>query len=262
MLDLEPLAPSVDVDHAWATVLALRTRRRRRAVLVSATIAAIVAVGAIAAIAHGTASRISVVGQPKATTSTTAALQGKNGYTILADGNGNRVGYVSDALLHPRTPEDFKRITPQTLLPVTNDRGALVGYFAYAYGFVPLSTAARPHFDIEDLRAEQNGGCEPVIGSRSNHYKYPICPEPPPPTAAPAALPDVVGQDLAHATTALRNAGITRVCVSEATYPGASAGMVVIETPAPGTPIARVHELDLTLAASTKADSTRRCRAT
>jgi len=69
-----------------------------------------------------------------------------------------------------------RSINVRTLVPVKLADGKVVGYFAFAYGFIPKAQADQPNFDVETLRAKRYGGCEPQIGDESIKQKYPVCP--------------------------------------------------------------------------------------
>jgi len=103
--------------------------------------------------------------------------------TVVSDGRGP-VGYVLSDQLMPRSIAAIDATNAKTLIPVTNADGKLVGYEAEALGFIPLSVAQKPSFDVEALRAKQNGGCEPQIGDPTFKQEYPRCHPPPskPPT--------------------------------------------------------------------------------
>ena len=121
--------------------------------------------------AHGGAERSAP------TTAPARALAPIAGMTIVSDGNGP-VGYALTDELMPRTIAAIRATNAKTLIPVTRANGTLVGYEAEAVGFIPLSVARAPNFDVEDLRAKLDGGCEPQIGDPTFKQKYPRCPPP------------------------------------------------------------------------------------
>jgi hypothetical protein len=96
------------------------------------------------------------------------------GMTVV-DGGDGPIGYAPTALLMPRSIRDVIATNARTLVPVTNSRGVLVGYEAQAVGFIPLSVARKPGFDVEALRAAGQGGCEPQIGNPNFTQEFPRC---------------------------------------------------------------------------------------
>jgi hypothetical protein len=107
---------------------------------------------------------------------------------MIAISNGTRqVGYVPEDLIRPKTFAAIRAQNARTLIPVTLADGTLVGYFAQAVGFIPLAEQKKPGFDIEAVRARQQGGCEPQIGDPTFKQEFPHSP-PPPNNPAPPTL--------------------------------------------------------------------------
>jgi hypothetical protein len=111
---------------------------------------------------------------PNATTTVPCCSKSLPGMTVVSDGHGP-VGYAPTASLMPQSRRDFMAVNARTLVRVTNMHGVLVGYEAQAVGFVPLSVARKPDFDVEALRAAGQGGCEPQIGNPNFKQEFPRC---------------------------------------------------------------------------------------
>src|SRR5262249_32275582 len=95
-----------------------------------------------------------------------AAQEGTPGPGLLRTVSeaGTFVGFVrqSDVMMPPK--RFFETVNAQTLWPVTDYDGKIVGYVAPDVPFVSLAVAQQPGFDIEKVRAARNGGCEDQIG--------------------------------------------------------------------------------------------------
>jgi hypothetical protein len=122
---------------------------------------------------------LSVQASDVVSTTTPQSFPQIEGMVIISDGSGP-VGYIPEGKVHPRTPEAVYAQNARTLIPVTLGDGTLVGYIAQGVPFIPLAEAKRPGFDVEDVRAQLQGGCEAQIGDPTFKQKYPLCPPPPP----------------------------------------------------------------------------------
>ena len=124
------------------------------------------------------ARRTDAASTSRRSTTTIASLEGFppiRAMTVVSDGH-RPVGYAPTARLIPRTSAAFNAMNARTLVPVTLADGTLVGYEADAVGFISLAAASRPGFDVEALRAQIQGGCEPQIGDPAFKQEFPLCP--------------------------------------------------------------------------------------
>ena len=94
---------------------------------------------------------------------------------MMVDGGHGPVGYAPTAALEPQSIKAAMATNARTLVRVTNLHGVLVGYEAQTVGFIPLSVARKPGFDVEALRAASQGGCEPQIGNPNFKQEFPRC---------------------------------------------------------------------------------------
>jgi hypothetical protein len=74
--------------------------------------------------------------------------------------DGKPVGWADkSALVPPSVSGTFDPVTQNawadTLVPVEDDHGTLIGYYLNGYGFVDRATAERPDFDRDALRKER-----------------------------------------------------------------------------------------------------------
>jgi hypothetical protein len=115
---------------------------------------------------------------PSLTTTQQQAFPQIAGKLIVSDGSGP-VGYIDEAQMRPATLAAANAQNAKTLLPVTLGDGTLVGYIAPEVPFIPLSEADQPGFDVEKIRAQLQGGCEPQIGDPTFKQEFPLCPPPP-----------------------------------------------------------------------------------
>jgi hypothetical protein len=96
----------------------------------------------------------------------------------IVDDAGRPVGWADKAALEP--PAATGPFDPgvedawyDTLVPVHDDQGVLVGYYLLGYGYVDRATAASPSFDRDALRSQRAatapfppgaGGAAPATG--------------------------------------------------------------------------------------------------
>jgi hypothetical protein len=85
------------------------------------------------------------------------------------------VGYVKLSDIRQRPDEYRKDVNARTLWDVTDAEGTVVGYMAPDVPFVSLADAHAPGFDVEKLRADHYGGCEPQVGDPSFVQEFPLC---------------------------------------------------------------------------------------
>ena len=161
------------VSHGvWGRVM---LSRLSSALLLSASCLALV----VAAGCGSTPKTVSVGSSDVASTTTQQqAFPQIAGKIIVSDGRGP-VGYISEDQLRPKTLAEANAQNAKTLIPVTLGDGTLVGYMAAGVPFIPLAEASQPGFDVEKVRAQIEGGCEPQIGDPTFKQEFPLCPSPP-----------------------------------------------------------------------------------
>ena len=114
-------------------------------------------------------------GEPVSTT-VEVGLRAIPGMMAVADESGHPVGYVRRSDIDIPFREYAKRVNAQTMFPVTDAEGTIVGYLAPDVPFIPLSVVQAPGFDIEKVRAAREGGCEMRVGDPNFTQEFPLCP--------------------------------------------------------------------------------------
>ncbi len=112
---------------------------------------------------------------PIASPTSVGGLRSIRGKQVVANEQGQPVGYLDQSLIAMPPKEFDKRVNARTMWPVTDAHGAIVGYLAPDVPFLPLAVVNAPGFDIEKVRAARFGGCENRIGDPTFKQEFPLC---------------------------------------------------------------------------------------